>query len=302
MDQLERRVDKTWTGLLGAARSTWWQMVAVAALVLAGPGLWRACWYYVLAALATHRPPAQIGRADTPGNLAAGPQGKTIEVDVTADRSLVARMDWVQQYAPGLAKRTRFLFEWHSPFTSYAAGLAEMTELSTRAGGEAGRVLLNAGQDPNAYLLALELDRHPGVVLKPGAVVAVSGAIHLQPRWHLGSLHHWIAGRVRHILFCGTGVVYVSGTGGVDLCALDAPVVIEEALVLGYDSRAAFATVRTETFWPYFRGKTSLFDYRFEGRHAAIRQTTALPAARQGNPFVRTVDALLNGMGKLLGF
>jgi hypothetical protein len=103
-------------------------------------------------------------------------------------------------------------------------------------------------------------------------------------------------------LFCGTGVVYVSGTGGVDLCAQDAPVVIEEALVLGYDSRAAFATVRTETFWPYFRGKTSLFDYRFEGRHAAIRQTTALPAARQGNPYVRTVDAVLNGIGKLLGF
>ena len=302
IEQLDQHVDKAWTGLLAAARNTWWQMVLLATLVLVGPALWKVFWYYVLAALATHRPPAQIGRADTPGRLAAGPGGKSIEVVVTADRPLVARMNWVQQYAPGLTKRTRFLFEWHSPFTSYAAGLAEMTELTTRAGGEAGQVRLNAGDDPNAYLLALELDGHPGVVLKPGAVVGVSGAIHLQPRWHLGSLHHWIAGRVRHILFCGTGVVYVSGIGGADLCALDMPVVMEEALVLGYDSRAAFATVRTETFWPYFRGKTSLFDYRFEGGHAAIRQTTALPAARQGNPFVRTVDALLNGLGKLMGF
>lgn len=300
--QLQARVDKMWTGLLAAARGTWWQMVMLAALVLVGPALWKAFWFYVLAALASGRPPARIGRSDTSGTLTDGPRGKCLEVEVAPDRPLVARMDWVQQYAPRLAKQTRFLFAWRSPFTSFAAGLAEMTELTARPGEPTGRVLLNAGSDPNAYILALELDQHPGLVLRPGAVVGVTGSIHLRPRWHLGSLHHWIAGRVRHILFCGTGVVYVSGVGGVEVSALDQDVVIEEALVLGYDSRAAFATVRTETFWPYFRGKTSLFDYRFAGGHAAIRQTTAPTTARQGNPFVRTVDALLNGIGKLLGF
>ncbi len=302
IDRAAQKVDRAWVDLLQAARSTGWQIAAVAALVLAGPMVWKAFWYYVLAAIASHRPPAQIGRADAPGRLVERERGKTLEVEVTPLHALIARMDWVQQYAPGLSKRTRFLFDWRSPFTSYAAGLAEMTELHTRAGGTSERVLLNAGDDPNAYLIALELEQHPGLVLRPGSVVAVSGPIQLRPRWHINSLHHWIAGRVRHILFCGTGVVYVSGLGGVDLCATDAPLVIEEALVLGYDSRAAFAAVRTETFWPYFREKTSLFDYRFEGGHAAVRQTTAPAAHRGGNPFIRTLDAVLNGIGKLLGF
>jgi uncharacterized protein (AIM24 family) len=301
---VQQQVDRTWAGLLAAARSTGWQIVAVAALVLGGPLVWKAFWYYGLAALASRRPPAQLGQPQAAGRLTVGEQAKALEVPLRPGAPLLARMDWVQQYSPGLSKRTRFLFEWRSPFTSYAAGLAEMTELTAGgAGVPPGTVLLNAADDPNAYLLALELDDHPGVVLKPGAVVAVCGPIHLRPRWHLRSLHHWIAGRVRHILFVGTGTVYVTGTGGVALCGGSAPVIVEEALVLGYDSRTAFATVRTETFWPYFRDKTSLFDYRFEGGHGAIRQTAlAANARRNANPFVRTVDAVLNGVGKLLGF
>jgi uncharacterized protein (AIM24 family) len=265
--------------------------------------IWKAVWYYVLAAFAAHRPPARIVSSQPTGTLVKGDQGKAIEIGVTPDQPLIVRMDWVQQYSPGLSKRTRFLFEWRSPFTSYAAGLAEMTELAAANPTGSGTALLTSGHDPNAYLIALELNDHPGIVLRPGAVVGVKGRIHLRPRWHLASLHHWIAGRVRHILFCGTGTLYVSGCGGVELAAVGAPTVIEEALVVGYDSRTAFATVRTETFWPYFRNKTSLFDYRFDGGYAAIRQAAAPPSARgHANPFVRTVDAIFNALGRLLGF
>lgn len=228
--------------------------------------------------------------------------GKVIEVEVSGDRPLVTRMDWLQQYSPDLTKRTRFLFSWRAPFISFAAGLAEMTEIRVRDAGTPGRVLLTAASDPNAYLIALELRDHPGVVLKPGAVVALAGDVRLRTQWHLGSLHHWIAGRIRHIQFCGTGTVYVAGSAGVELCAAEQPVVIEEALVLGYDSRATFATVRTETFWPYYRDKTSLFDYRFEGGQVAIRQTASAADARaNANPFTRAIESVLNGIGKLLG-
>ncbi len=299
---MESQVDTAWTALRGAARRTGWQVLGVVALVMLGPPVGKAFWYYGLAALASARPPTRLLPAETPGRLRPAAAGKTLTLRVTAGRPLLARMDWVQQYAPGLAKRTRLLLEWRSPFTSFAAGLAELTELRTTATDQAGTVGLASGTDPHAHLLALELDNHPGVVLKPGAVVAVAGDITLRPRWHWRSLHPWIAGRVRHILFRGTGTVYVAGHGGVEPCGDPDPVVLEEALVLGYDARAAFATVRTETFWPYLRGRTSLFDYRFAGGHWVIRQTSAPPRDRAGNPFVRMVDAVLNGLGRLLGF
>lgn len=299
---VQEGVDRSWVALTEAARQTGWQLGLVVLLVFAGPLGWKAVWYYGLAALAGRRPPARVSGPEAPGWVRAGPAAKCLEVPVAAGQPLLARMDWVQQYSPDLRKRTRFLFDWRSPFTSYAAGLAEMTELGAREAGQNGSALLNAADDPNAYLIALELRDHVGIVLKPGAVVAVSGEIQLRPRWHWRSLHHWIAGRLRHILFAGTGTVYVAGHGGVEACGTAAPVVIEEALVLGYDSRAAFATVRTETFWPYFRDKTSLFDYQFAGGAVVVRQTTATRASRRrGNVFVRTVDAILGGIGRLLG-
>lgn len=300
--QVESQVNTAWTTLRGAVRRTGWQVLGIAALVLLGPPIWKAFWYYGLAALASARPPARLLPSETPGRLRPATAGKTLTVRITPERPLLARMDWVQQYAPGLTKRTRFLLEWRSPFTSFAAGLAELTQLRASAADQAGTVGLASGTDPHAHLLALELENHPGVVLKPGAVVAVAGDITLRPRWHWRSLHPWIAGRVRHILFGGTGTVYVTGHGGVEPCGDPDPVVLEEALVLGYDARAAFATLRTETFWPYLRGRTSLFDYRFAGGHWVIRQTSAPARARAGNPFVRAVDAVLNGLGRLLGF
>lgn len=299
--ELNARVDPLPGTVKKALFATWKQIAVVVAFFLVGPLGWKALWYYGFAGWAGRASAVRLSSEEA-GSVACVGTGKVIEVEVSGDRPLVTRMDWLQQYSPDLTKRTRFLFSWRAPFISFAAGLAEMTEIRVRDAGTPGRVLLTAASDPNAYLIALELRDHPGVVLKPGAVVALAGDVRLRTQWHLGSLHHWIAGRIRHIQFCGTGTVYVAGSAGVELCAAEQPVVIEEALVLGYDSRATFATVRTETFWPYYRDKTSLFDYRFEGGQVAIRQTASAADARaNANPFTRAIESVLNGIGKLLG-
>lgn len=278
------------------------------AVFLFAPAAWSALWYYGVAPLASGAAPVVLlpGEDHRPA-VRPGASGRVVELEVPPDRPLVVRMDWLQQYAPGLTKRTRFLFSWRSPLVSYASGLREMTEVRARdPGAGAGAracVSLASAEDPHAHLLVLDLQDHPGVVLKPGVVVAVAGDIRMRSRWKLGSLHAWISGRLRHILFSGTGRVVVTGHGGVAWCDARDPVVVEEALVLGADGRTAMETVRTETFWPYFRGRTSLFDYRFSHGQAFLRQTTAGPQgslARRG--MTRTLEGILNGVGKLLGF
>lgn len=300
---LEAQVDTTLAQLANAARRTWWTIAVAAAAFLFGPMAWKAFWYYGIARLAGHSPPMQVLTREAPGGCRAVAAGKVLEIRVEPGAPLLTRMEWLQQYAPGLAKRTRFLLDWRYPFVSYASGLREMTEVSVRPGQDPGVAVLTSAEDPNAYLVAVELTDHPGMVLKPGVVVAVRGNISVRTRWRLGSLHAWISGRLRHILFGGTGTLYITGHGGVELRSVEAPVVVEEALVLGYDARATFSTARTETFWPYYRERTSLFDYRFDAGQSFVRQVSAtLEARARSNPFMRTVDAVLNAVGKVMGF
>ena len=303
LEGMEARIDTTLDAVIQTARETGPTIAIVALLFLAGPLAWKLFWYYAVAPIAGRSAPMNVLREDAPGTCRAVHQGKWIEVLVEPGRPLLTRMDWLQQYGPGLEKRTRFLLDARLPFSSYASGLREMTEVRARPGQASDRVVLTSAEDPNAYLVALQLENHPGVVLKPGVVVAVHGPISLHCRWCLGSVHAWISGRLRHILFAGTGTLYLTGHGGVEWHDTPVPVVVEEALVLGYDGRSPFATARTETFWPYFRERTSLFDYRFPGRHGFVRQTSAPPETRKrSNPFARTVDAMLQAVGKILGF
>jgi len=319
LDGLESQIDTTLHTLLRTALETWPAIAIAAAALLLGPIAWKAFWFYAIAPIAGRSPPIHLLPPDAPGSCQTVAHGKCIEVAVEPGNPLLTRMAWLQQYAPGLEKRTRLLFDTRFPFVSYASGLREMTEIRARPAEPANpgpnpnpnpdpnpianTVVLTAADDPNAYLLALRLDNHPGVVLKPGVVVAVQGPIVLRSRWRLTSVHAWISGRLRHLLFAGTGTLYLSGHAGIDWQTASSPVVVEEALVLGYDARTPFATARTETFWPYLRDRTSLFDYRFPGNHAFVRQTAAsTDARRHTNPLARAIDTILGTIGRLLGF
>lgn len=311
--EVEGRLDDTFGQLRDSVVRVWWLIALASACFLFGPLVWKAFWYYGVAPWAQSATPLRLIPEDATGRLEVVGRGKAIEIEVRPDRPLVARMDWVQQYTPGLTKRTRLLLDWRSPFISYAAGLREMTELRSAVGESASAsssspappqtVTLTSALDPQAYLLAVELVNHPGLVLRPGAVVAVAGSVGIRSLWRLGHLHAWIAGRLRHILFFGTGTLYITGHGGLDLLRMNQPIVVEESLVVGSDARAEFSAIRSETFWPFFRGRTSLFDYRFSGNHCFLRQISVPAEERtKKNPFLRSVEAALNGVGRLLGF
>ncbi|MCC7375747.1 MAG: AIM24 family protein [Verrucomicrobiales bacterium] len=301
--EIESRLDDTLGRLKASVIRVWWIIAIASAGFLFGPLLWKAFWYYAVASWTQSSEPIRLIPDHATGEIQAIGHGKIVEALVRPGRPLIARMDWVQQYTPGMTKRTRFLLDWRSPLISYAAGLREMTELRMPSGDGTQSVMLTSAVDTHAYLVALELKDHPGLSLRPGAVVALAGDVKIRSLWRIWSVHSWIAGRLRHILFCGTGTLYVTGHGGIELCRTAGPVVVEESLVVGADARSGFSAVRTETFWPFFRGRTSLFDYRFEGDRCFLRQTSVPAGDRaRGNPFMRAVEASLNGIGNLLGF
>ena len=297
----EGKVSELFSDLQRAFNQTRKQILIIAATFLFGPLAWKAFWYYGMAPVAVRNASVRLASTAGGGHCQSTAMGKAVEVSVDQRQPLLARMDWVQQYSPVLRKDTVLLYDWAAPLISYASGLRELTRVTANAPDKCGQVTLTSATDPNAYLVAVELKDHPGLVLRPDHVVALVGDLRLRTQWSLRSLHSWVAGRVRHIIFYGTGTLYVAGHAGVQGVVHEQPVVVEEALVVGHATDAGFATVRTETFWPYFRDRTSLFDYRFDCGFV-LRQTACGEIARRDqNLFLRAVDAVLGGVGKLLG-
>jgi uncharacterized protein (AIM24 family) len=237
------------------------------------------------------------------GEMRAGESAKAQDHQLASDVPVLARMEWLQRYPTKSRKSTRFLWRWRAPFTSFAAGLSEMTEISNQAADPDASIELCSGTDPDMQVIPIELFRHSGIVLRPTHVIAISGDIELQARWRLFNLHAWVSGTLRHLMFSGTGMIYVRGCGGLVARETDnLPVRMEEARIIGYDGRVGIATARTETFWPYYRGKTSLYDYEFTGDGLVIYQQSLPPTHRQAsNPVSRVLDAVLRTVGKVLG-
>jgi uncharacterized protein (AIM24 family) len=160
---------------------------------------------------------------------------------------------------------------------------------------------LSAPDDPNSYLMRLDLKDHPGVVIHPRNLVGVVGDLTLQTRWKPFSVHAWSTWQLRYILLSGTGSLVIEGVGDVVAERLQGSrAKIEQALVLGFDSRLSLRTSRTETFLPYLFGKAPLVDDVFEKSGNYFWQKTVKEPSR--NPIERGFDALFSALGKLLGF
>jgi hypothetical protein len=71
-------------------------------------------------------------------------------------------------------------------------------------------------------------------------------------------------------------------------------------LVVGFDTKLSYSVDRTETFWPYYQGVSSLFDDCFEGEGTVLRQH-ALDTGRK-SVLERTFGLFFSALGKLLGF
>jgi len=317
---LERRIESTQAQLERAeaeqssaqdARDSWagrvvdlwdrsWRWLAVVALlVVVLPALLRTLSYFVLMPLVSRaQRPIDLRDEDdaATAGLATAPAERALTVHLAEGEVLSARSEHVRPVQGTV--RSRVLYDWSSPFISYAAGLYGLSRVTGDAEGT--RATLATPDDPDSYLMRIDFADHPGVVVHPRHVVGVIGAPELRTRWRWGitALARW---QVRYIMFAGTGSLVVQGTGDV---RAEQPggrsTRMDQNLVMGFDSRLLVGVRRTEAFLPYLWGRTALVVDEFTGDQPFVWQKSTTRGS--ANPVTRTFNAFFSVIGKVLGF
>ena len=282
----------------------WYYIWPIILLVFGGPPLVKILWYYGFAHFAEKAKPIQLSHPDSSGEIRVISSAKNLTVSVKQGYPLFMRMHYISQHDGNLKKRNRFFWKWRAPFISYAAGLFELTQFSVKTASEEGRVVLSSGTQ-GTYLTEIDLKEHPGFVVHPMQIVGISGNLNVKTKWELTRLHSWLTGQFRYIIFYGTGKLYLEGHGGIEAAEPhSSSTKVEEHLVVGFDTRLAYATSRTETFWPYFRNKALLIDDRFSGSGIFLRHVQGNTSQKQTEleKKFNFLANMLSLIGKFFGF
>ncbi len=302
LKDLEQKLGGVWKLLVVNFQENWTNIFYIILLFLFANPLWKVFCFYVVAPFADKTPPIQLTNHLTDGNIVHKEAEKTVNIKVDRLNPLYVRMDYMNQYDRNLTKRTRLFWRWSAPFISYASGLFELTEFTTRSTVENGTVVLSP-KKVSDYITEIELQQHHGLVIHPAYIVGISGDIQVKTQW-VWSFHSWLTGQHRYIIFYGTGKLYLEGSGGIYVMeSAPAKTSVESHLLIGFDSRLGYSTIRTETFWPYFRNKVSLIDNQFSGKGVFLRQAVAtvkvLTPMEKNFQFISNLTSII---GKFFGF
>lgn len=273
----------------------------ISALILL-PVLLKILLYCLVAPLVEICPPAKRAPEEDEKEKALQftPGAAVLDVTLEPGTSLFLRSgDWGKKRS-GVLAGTRFMWSWKYPLVSFAAGLCELVEMIPED-GKTGTVTV-ASPEPDFFVAKIDLNG-TGVVIRPRFLAGFSGEVKIRTRWSFHP-HDLLSGRIRQIILSGSGSLLVTGAWGVEeaVPAEGQDWRIEDGLLLGYSTGAEYSLCRTETFWHYFRGQTTLFDRRIR-RGIFFTQNNRQDFRKNGGTFLeRTANALLNGIGGLLGF
>ena len=287
----------------------WPHLLLVALIIFIAPFLRRTIWYFVGMPLVSQAESIRLSQGASSGEVQCSKSERTLTVEVPAGRRLRARPGYIHSDRQGA--KSELFFDKKAPNLSYLSGLVLLTRLEgSEVNGEvdgerqARKVMLGTPDDPDAYLMRIDLNDHPGVVLRASHVVAVIGDIKIHSTWRLKNLHAWATSQVRFIVFSGTGTLVLEGYGDVQ------GVSIEEGreekrmpLVLGFDTRLKYQTRRSATFLPYLVDpeKEPLVVDVFEGTGTVFFEKNPTARTRHRTAGEAVAGFFLDAFRKLLG-
>jgi hypothetical protein len=305
--------EETPTGLYHYVRSAWerakWPIFLLLAGYFLGPSITKLIAYFGVGRLLVRSRPIVLRREsralpDITGN------GVSLEASLWPGESAWVKERFLQSSDEGLARRTRFLFDWAIPLTSLSCGLVELIELSHERAGEPLTVTMSDMDDPHNELALVRVPDGGSIVLRPSFLAGVikprNQSLVVRRHWRVFHWQAWVTGQFRFFEFEGPVRLAVVGSRGVRAEWLR-PVAegitrarrTNQDATIGFTPNLRYRPVRAETFWAYYRNKNPLFDDLFEGEGMFLCQeiVTDGTAAKARNFWGRMWDAVLKVFG-----
>ena len=316
LDRSERRIAEAQQGgsrIVHYLRRAWddghWYGAALLVVWFLGPPFGKLALFYGLAPFLARRRPIRL--AET---MAAWPEvgesGAAIEAALWPGETLCVKGKFLQTSDDGLTLKTRWMLDWRHPLASIVCGLVGLVEMRHPHAGDALRVTLANADKPRNDLAVVNVPEGASFILRPsylaGVIVRAGEPLVVRRRWTWWRSPAWVTRQLCFFEFVGPCRLIVGGPRGVRIESLVArdeqvPPVrrMNRGAAVGFTPNLDYRPVRTEEFWPYFRGRTPLFDGLFAGPGFFLRQD----AARWGGPrpagriWVRAWNAALKVLG-----
>ena len=308
-DSREQLLEDNWIWL--EFRERWPTLLLVALFILAAPFIRRTLWYYLGMPLVSRADPIRLSTTFSNPDPDAQPQvhchkgQRSLSVELPPDQPLLARSGYIQSDRTGA--KSEIFFDRDAPNLSFISGLVLLTHLPSATASDDDsprKVQLGTPDDPDAYLMRVDLSDHPGLVLRASHVVAVTGDIAIDTTWRLSNLHAWATSQVRFIVFSGTGSLFIEGHGDVQGRVLDGGTEQKRMpLVIGFDTRLTYRTQRSATFLPYLidPGREPLVVDVFQGDGAVFFEKNPSVRKQRRSAGEAIAGFFLDAFRKLLG-
>ena len=257
-------------------------MQALWILILAtlSPVIFRAVFYYVLAPLASRRPPICIypnesGKVDS---YLANPNGGqlspekisavSIQLNFSENEEVLIHPDYIQSSSFAGKQDTKWLLSNSFPLSSILSGMLALSRIRTDSNET---IIISSTNDPLSEIGIISLPQGAAMVLQPRSLVGVLQSRNLPIRitrhWRLFSLHAWLTLQLRYLVFHGPAKLIIKGCRGVRVELAGNGRRISQSATIGFSANLKYATTRCETFFPYLTVRQSLLNDTFTGEH-----------------------------------
>lgn len=263
----------------------------------------KVLFYYVLAPLAARRKPIQLEAMPAVQGVHASASAVSQDIHLEPGEELLILPEFLQSSSTAAVKNTRLVLDWSCLWTSIISGMVMLTRVRTSSRDD--RVVVSSDVDAVSEIALVTIPAGAAMVFQPHGLVGVvypsATPLKIDRRWRLFSAHAWLTLQLRYLVFRGPVTLIVKGTRGVRVEPAGQGRIISQFATLGFSAHLHYATVRSETFWPYYQNRAPLLQDKFEGSNGYYIYDETPRFGNRGGFSSRGLEGLADAVMKVFG-